>query len=277
MGDSNGCSWICAPSHIAWRGTCIPSFKHIAGRSAPCVPGQRLQWSTTADDEAVCLPCIGTLSGAYQVWTSDPPFFTTCRADCIPSVSYRLNPNATDCAPCSNPQCNAGEYLSPCSVASDATCLPCDTVLSPESMLEYAGSGCQTQCVAGFFFESGVCIDCDMLPRCPLGKYRTRPCEPMCIDCAAVPNTTWTDDACSTKCAPGFIMLQQGCQLCDPSAMCQHGGECTLDSIICYALSLTSTPEKTAAVSNETIYYKTIIMGGVARPDLKYPTRAMRK
>jgi hypothetical protein len=132
--------------------------------------------------------------------------------------------------------------------------LPCDTVLSPESMLEYTGSGCQTQCVAGFFFESGVCIDC-----------------------AAVPNTTWTDDACSTKCAPGFIMLQQGCQLCDPSAMCQHGGECTLDSIICYALSLTSTPETTAVVSNETIYYKTIIMGGVARPDLKYPTRAMRK
>jgi cysteine-rich repeat protein len=282
--DANGCRWKCASeSHVEWRGTCVPTFKFTAGQVPPCVPGQRLQWSSTAIDQAVCLPCVGALPGTYQIWTSEPPSFSTCVPACSPSVSYRLSPDAPDCAPCSNPQCVSGEYLSACNLTSDAACLPCAAVLSP--VLEYVAPGeCKTRCIAGYFLDfswsrNGECVKCERLPSCPMGKYRATPCDAACSECSDVPNlqqpnTVWTDAACSFKCAPGFIMLPatQACQLCDPSVLCQHGGECTWESVICYDAPPAEPPAEpptTAPAASAS----TITMGGVARPDLKYPTR----
>ena len=277
MSDRNGCSWVCAAGYFTWRGTCVPTFrvKPDAIYNNLCIPGQRLQW--TADDEAVCLPCVGALPGAYQIWTSEPPYFSTCIPACSPTVSYRLTPNATDCAPCSNPQCAPGEYLAPCTVTSDAACLTC-SALSP--LMEYVSSAseeCKTRCIDGYFLGSEGCVNCELLPSCPPGSYRPREaCDADCTECpAAAPNTVWTA-ACSTMCAPGFIPANstssEGCQLCDPSAMCQHGGECTSDSIMCYEAAETTPAAEAAEVIAEPPD-RTIIMGGVARPDLKYPTR----
>ena len=274
ISDRSGCSWACAAGYFTWRGTCVPTFRPD-GR-ATCIPGQRLQW--TADDEAVCLPCVGALPGAYQIWTSEPPYFSTCIPACSPAVSYRLTPNATDCTPCSNPQCAPGEYLSPCTVTSDAVCLAC----SPAApLMEYVSSSsseeCKTRCVDGYFLDYAGCASCELLPICPPGSYRAKPCDADCTECpAAAPNTTWTD-ACATTCAPGFIMLSAECQLCDPSAMCQHGGECTLDSVLCYEAAETTPverlPESLPEITAEVAAEPPEIMGGVARPDLKYPTR----
>lgn len=272
ISDRSGCSWACAAGYYPWRGTCVPTFQVKPGEQASCLGGQRIHW--TADDKAVCLPCVGALPGAYQIWTSVPPYFSECVPACSPSVSYRLTPNATDCAPCSNPQCALGEYLDPCTVTTDAACLPCGAL---QSRMEYVSSGCKTRCIAGYFAGSQGCVSCDLLPSCPPGSYRPAagPCDAGCTECpAAAPNTVW-HEACDTTCAPGFIIFSSnstGCQLCDPSAMCQHGGECTLDSVVCYdapAAAAETTESAPAARSAE----RTIIMGGVARPDLKYPTR----
>jgi cysteine-rich repeat protein len=272
---SSGCAWKCASNYVPWRGTCVPTFKYTPPGQRPCAPGQRFKWSEAAADEAVCLPCVGAISGAYQIWTSDPPSFEECRPECNPSVSYRLNSSATECLPCSNPQCAAGEYAAPCTIGADAVCLPCAPVLS--TGLEYA-EGCRTRCVAGYSLVNDACVDCALLPPCPPGQYNARPCE--CVDCATVPlppNAVWSATAvCQTQCAQGFIARgANSCQVCDPTTMCPNGGECSLDAIFCYAvdtMAATSTP----VVFNDTRYHDTIIMGGVARPDLKYPTRLLK-
>ena len=295
---SAGCAWKCAPQYVAWRGTCVPTFKYTAG-PAPCIPGQRLQWSSsTGSSEAVCLPCVGALSGAYQTWTSDPPFFTTCRPACNPSVSYQLTPNATECIPCSNPNCNAGEYFVPCTTASEATCMPCPSPPPPNSAY-YAGGDCKTKCVAGNYYSNAACVSCDTLPLCAAGTFRETQCDMACKACPAPPpNTVWTS-LCATQCAPGFVMTplqplqplqpvqpmqpvqpvqpMQQCQLCDPATMCQHGGECALDQLVCYDAEVVDEAVVEVEVAVLPVQNEDkVLMGGAARPDLTYPTRRHR-
>ena len=88
-----------------------------------CRGGQRVEWCV-AGSSACCLPCTGALPGVRQAWTSDPPYYSMCRADCEPLVSYSLYSNATECLQCNRDlTCAAGEYLIECTPRSDARCI----------------------------------------------------------------------------------------------------------------------------------------------------------
>ena len=196
LGAQRGCEWKCGDNYYQWRGLCVPCFAYTGGPAPHCHSGPRLQWCTLGAS-ACCIQCAGALPGARQVmrctlvhlgetdapwcpqaWTSDPPYFSTCRADCEPLVSYSPYSNATDCLMCDRDlTCALGEYLVECTPRSDAACATCPPLAT--ELLEF-GDACQTRCIAGFYADPIAvdrCIPCDL--QCELGDaHMTRLAAP---------------------------------------------------------------------------------------------------
>jgi len=77
-GASKGCPWSCAPNTRPWNGQCLLCFVYSGGE-APCMAGQQLQYCNAQKTYATCQPCTGPLPSEFQAWTSDPPFYSSCR------------------------------------------------------------------------------------------------------------------------------------------------------------------------------------------------------
>ena len=308
-GASGGCKWQCAETYYAWRGQCLPCFPYTGGPALSCSAGQRLQWCSAAD-RAACIPCVGALPAAYQAWTSDPPYYAVCRADCEAHVSYRLSPNATECLLCARPQCALGELLVPCTPSSDAACSAC---ANPAALLlEFAAAGsCQTRCVAGHYADPlnvDGCLPCAQL--CELGSVSVPPtCDapqhrltrPLCLPCPPLqPNQAFfLFSSCDTRCAYGAVAANSSCQPCRP-ALCglgYHGacvsdtpattqllctpcaaaprsfvvpGDCTFLAPAAPAATPSSSATPAAAAAAAA---RSMVRGGVAHPELPYPNR----
>ena len=314
-GASTGCGWACGPSTLAWMGLCLPCFAYTAGTAAPCVPGQVRRWCGVAGT-AACQPCIGQLPSHYQAWTSDPPYYLSCRADCESGVSFSPSQNGTECIPCSALSCGVGSILVPCTLRSDATCITCTAAGYPAfngAMMEYIAAGsCQTRCVAGMYSDPMVennCLSCVSGISCAPGTYLSSRCvlpeerhaKPTCLACPPLPAGLVWGFECSTRCTYGYTLMNgTTCVPCRPE-LCGLGysGACvveptvtTLECIRCPALQppyFYDTPGSCvakepspppspspgpAAGSGGGVAAVLMIMGGVARPDLQYPSRA---
>ena len=77
-GASKGCAWSCDLNTRPWNGQCLLCFEYRGG-DAPCIAGQQLQYCDALKTHATCQPCYGPLPSEFQAWTSDAPYFSTCR------------------------------------------------------------------------------------------------------------------------------------------------------------------------------------------------------
>ena len=270
-GASKGCSWACGPNTLPWRGLCLPCFSYTGG-NAPCMPGQIRQWCNAELTTAACQPCTGQLPAHYQAWTSDGPFFTTCRADCEPLVSFSAAANGTDCTPCSVLDCKLGELAVQCTPRTDAACVPCTLTgyqpLPADGTMEYTAPGsCQSRCAAGYYndpLRANSCLSCaDLASSCLPGFYLASPCAAPCVPCpypsfmraaSLPPNMIW-GFGCSTRCSYGHVPLTavptalpnmtaaDGCVPCTPD-LCGIGfqGECVSTTAFSSNLLCTGCP-----------------------------------
>jgi hypothetical protein len=240
-----------------------------------------------------------------QIWASDPPYYHVCRADCEPTVSYRVFANASDCQLCGQAQCVLGDQTVPCTPSSDVACVACPLLTS--DFLEFAVAGeCGTRCISGFYADPlnlYECIPCagivppDMgfyvsTPNCRLPEERLS--KPLFLPCQlTIPNYTWVKlGACETGCSNGYILFEGLCQLCQPS-FCGGNliGECTImGTLVCtpppsllvscevgFLLSsngCVASKNTATAVPNKNQNFP---RGGVAHPELQYPHRRQTK
>lgn len=312
---STTCAWECAPQRYAWRGLCLPCFAYSGG-AAPCNVGERLEWCA-GGARAICLPCGGPLPGAHQAWVSDPPFFSSCRADCAAGVAYRAQANGTECIPCSAPRCALGERLLPCTPVADAACVPCAPSL-PSDLLEFAEAGaCHWRCIAGHYadpIDVNGCIPCP--PQKQPGFKRTGGCllpherlaSPIAVPCPALgPNRVWAihaEEDCATRCAFGFIERDGACVACE-AALCgdnRHGlcvgdaatttlecsacppplqtktpgGECLRAQEPDFTPRSSPSPGASSPSASAVLFSPATTRGGMAHPELVYPSRRLR-
>ena len=235
VGASTGCQWSCPANTYPKPHTCLPCASSVS-----CQSGQQALTCSSSGLKA-CVPCEGT-TDPLKIWTTKPPYFDMCEADCEPGVSYS-SVKGLQCYPCNHRVCVLGELFIACTSRTDATCTACP--LAAQNSAEYITAGlCETRCTAGNYYSATMasCIPCSPNPACTSGQVQNSYCvdplerkmPPTCSPCpnSILPGQVWsyvsTAPPCTVACAINTVMLNMTtCVPCSP-ALCGLGqmGQC---------------------------------------------------
>ena len=146
------CPWQCVATYYRSGDTCKSCT------TTSCAVGlYRTNCTLTSDGN--CVSCSKLPENAHFTSSGLPMNVDNCKWEC--NANFFLQNSSLLCKSCTSIQCQAGEFLAPCTQNTDYRCQACGS--KPDHSRYVNGAPCAYECNTGYFQNGSTCLPCSNL------------------------------------------------------------------------------------------------------------------